>query len=149
MAIEQISHYSEGMLTYYFRLVAEHLTKRPTRIVWQDQLRSDARGTVRKSGDMAIIYLRRGLGWEQTFHSMVHEVGHIKHDWPAIWEAGGPRERFPDYINKTVADKNAAPLEDRANKQAAIWAKWARSKAGTSRIVPQLEALLKYRGEHD
>lgn len=149
MAVEQISHYSEGMLTYYFALVAKHLTGRETRIVWGDVIRGDynIRGTVRKSGDTVTIYLRRGLGWDASMSVFLHECGHIKQDWSSIWVAGGRRERFPDFIGER-GKANSRPLEDRASKQAKVWSNYARSKAGTSRIVPQLEALLKYRGEH-
>ena len=146
MAIEGISEYSEGLLKYYFEVVCEHLTGRKTRVVWQDVIRRNGgiNGTVRKDGDKAIIILKRGLGWDQTYSTFLHECGHAKCTWEAIWQLNGRRERFPDFINKQVADKNAKPLEDSANKQAKVWASWARSKAGTGMIIPQLVALLEY-----
>jgi hypothetical protein len=148
MAVEQISHYSEGLLKCYFADVCEHLTGRTTRVVWKDVIRKNAsiRGTVRKSGDTAIIYLRRGLGWEQSYSTFLHECSHVKQDWNAIWNAGGRRERLPDYINKAVHDKNATPLEDKANKLASIWDDYAR-RHSYGQVISRLDALLEW-NEH-
>ena len=146
--IEQISPYSEGLLSAWFSDVAQHLTGRPTRIVWADEIRRDygIRGTVRRTAKGgAVIYLRRGAGWQSTYLSCLHEIAHIKHDYKSIWLEGSARERFPDFIG-AAGKANARPLENRAATQSEIWRQWARSKAGTTAIIPQLEALMKWEG---
>lgn len=144
MAIEQISDYSEGLLKHYFEAVCFHLTGRKARVVWQNTIRGDSniRGTVRKSGDTAIIYLRRGAGWWSSYQTFLHECGHVKQDWNAIWKAGGRRERLPDYINKAHHDKQVKPLEDRASKQAAMWDDYAR-RHSYGLVISRLDALLE------
>ena len=147
--IEQISDYSEGLLSAWFSQVAEHLTHRPTRIIWADEIRGNygIRGTVRRTAKGgAVIYLRRGAGWQSTYQTALHEIAHIKHDYKSVWLEGSARERFPDFINKTVADKNARPMENRAATQAEIWRQWARKKADTTAIIPQLQALTRWEG---
>lgn len=155
MAMEPISDYSEGLLKYYFGAVCEHLTGRKTRIVWSERVYGLGRSTGPEAGEIwggmarksanggATIKIKRGLGWTESFAVFLHECGHVLKTYDTLPD---PRLRFYTRKHKyeTVEQYSETPDEISAEKQAEIWQTWARAKAGTSRIVPQLEALLEY-----
>jgi hypothetical protein len=148
--MEPISDYSEGLLTTWFSIVSKHLTGRAVSIKWSNQIMRgrDAWGLANKTaGGGAEIVIRRGLGWEESFHTFLHECGHIKLTYKALWYPNDPRFNMPDSIRPkpmTTKEHRKRANEIKAIDQAAIWQKWARSRASTSLIVPQLEALMEY-----
>jgi hypothetical protein len=153
--MEPISDYSEGLLTSYFSLVAEHLTSRPTHIVWQDHVYGPGKsagpeageiwgGMARKSANGgATIQIRRGLGWAETYRIFMHETAHVATTYSTL-PAENQRYFTRKHTYQNVEQYTQTPDEKSATQQADIWRKWARAKAQTSRIIPQLEALLEY-----
>jgi hypothetical protein len=149
MNVEQISTYSEGTLKYLLGLVAFNLTGRTVSVQFVDTIpqKNTATGIALKDGERGIIHIKRGIGWEETYRVFCHEAAHIRDTWNACWDVNG-RARF-----KTVPLAEASKTaqfkfhvnEYTATKTADAWLKWARSRAGTPLIQPQLDALLDWR----
>ena len=152
---EAISDYSEGLLQVKFELVASHLTGRPCKVIWRDRVYGVAGSTgpddsgiwggmARKSADGgAVIHLRRGMGWAESMRVFLHEASHIKTTWSTI-PTEGQRYFTRKHKYTTAAEYVQTPDEKTADRLAAIWAKWAREQAGTSLVLYQLDALMRY-----
>jgi hypothetical protein len=152
---EPISGYSEGLLTYHFSTVARHLTGRKTGIVWQDYVYGIDKSAGPEEGEQwagmarkaaaggATIQIRRGLGWEQTMDVFLHEAAHVLKTYATLPD---PTQRFYTFKDKysTSSEYSRTPDEIDARRQKDIWGAWARAKAQTNLVVPQLEALMKY-----
>jgi hypothetical protein len=154
---EPISDYSEGLLKVKFADVASHLTGRPVRVEWHDIVYGADGKSVSAAGEVwagramksadgigGIIHIRRGLGWDESYHRVfLHECAHLARTYKTL-STENPRYFTRKHTYTTSAEYASTPDEKTADQQASIWAKWARKEAGTSMILYQLDALLKY-----
>jgi hypothetical protein len=140
--------YYENLLAVQMAVTAEHIIGRRTVVQFSDSIRGNAsiRGTVRKSasGKTAYIMLKRGMDYETSFEVYCHELSHLRHDMGAVWVKGGPRERFPDYIDKAMSDRRSKPIESRAKIQAKTWLDFA----GGGPIAYRLKRLEQWKDLH-